>query len=273
MQQPFTAAAAFDREPAQWGLRGDPYLWREMRTQLDRTPLPRSEPEAERLLERTFKTLTGRTIETPEPFVVPKYAHGGMSSGQIDPQFWRTKALPLLVRQWFKLLSASLKPDFVFSFSDAQRHKFREGTLIKQWAERYPMLFDDDDLRVLDTSQQRNYHFLEWLSAVLIFESTGYQSFVEKYTAKSHSSKRAELARLLPQPLFDWLTVNESGQPDLFVYSPESGDWFFCEVKGPSDSIRPNQFTWAERLRAFLPTCNISTPKRVRMLSLSRITS
>ena len=29
--------------------------------------------------------------------------------------------------------------------------------------------------------------------------------------------------------------------PDLLVYHPDLSDWFFCEVKGPRDSLRPEQ--------------------------------
>lgn len=35
-----------------------------------------------------------------------------------------------------------------------------------------------------------------------------------------------------------------AGFPDLFIYSPESGDYWFWEVKGPGDTLRPNQKMW-----------------------------
>ena len=29
--------------------------------------------------------------------------------------------------------------------------------------------------------------------------------------------------------------------PDLLMYAPDGGDFFFCEVKGPADDLRPKQ--------------------------------
>ncbi|MDY0282835.1 MAG: hypothetical protein RBR35_20065, partial [Salinivirgaceae bacterium] len=91
--------------------------------------------------------------------------------------------------------------DYSFSFSRAQRERFRNGELVREWRDRYPTLFDEDDERVLRTAQQRRYHFLEWLSAVLLFETTGYRSMVEKYTAKSHVNKLRCLRECVPPSL------------------------------------------------------------------------
>jgi len=35
-----------------------------------------------------------------------------------------------------------------------------------------------------------------------------------------------------------------SGAPDLFVWAPEVGTWFFAEVKGPHDHLRKSQADW-----------------------------
>lgn len=121
--------------------------------------------------------------------------------------------------------------DYSFSFSRAQRQRFRNGALVREWRDRYPNLFDEDDERVLKTAQQRRFHFLEWLAAVLLHEATGYVSLVEKYTAKSHPEKLQRLRQCVSPALEAWLRTNESGQPDLFVYSPDREDWYFCEVK------------------------------------------
>ena len=91
-----TVASLFDKEPAQWGLRGDPHLWREMRTHFAQTPLPDSADELVTLLESTFKSLTGHPITESQAFFVEHFDHGGMSGGHIDPNFWLEKAIPLL---------------------------------------------------------------------------------------------------------------------------------------------------------------------------------
>ena len=163
--------------------------------------------------------------------------------------------------------------DFCFSYHPHQRERFRDGSLVDEWSLRYPQLFDDDDRRVLSTDHQRKYHFLEWLSAILLFESTGYLSFVEKYTAKSHPAKRQKLQAFLTPELYRWLMENESGQPDLFVFQPRTGDWFFCEVKGEGDRIRDHQRSWSKSLAEFLQTQGLVNERRTRVIFLQRVTA
>lgn len=129
-------------------------------------------------------------------------------------------------------------------FPEQQREAFREGALREQWAEQYPQLFDDDDLRI--ARNQPRYHFCEWLAAIRIYETTGYLSLVEKYRYKAHPAKRAKVRTIAPEHadfiLDDLGRQSEHGQfPDLMVYAPDFADWWFCEVKGPNDGFRPNQ--------------------------------
>ena len=54
---------------------------------------------------------------------------------------------------------------------------------------------------------------------------------------------------MVPQDVLELVSRNEGdrsdkfrGQgPDLFVYKPGKADWFFVEVKGPTDRIRDSQ--------------------------------
>lgn len=163
--------------------------------------------------------------------------------------------------------------DFTFSFHSAQRERFREGMLAQDWRQRYPQLFDEDDERVLSTEHQRRYHFFEWLSAVLLFEATGYVSLVEKYTTKSHPKKREKLQELVSPSLFKWLCENEPGQPDLFVYHPLTKDWFFCEVKGGADRIRDNQIAWMSDLADVLKNEGISSKGKTRVICLREVSA
>jgi molybdenum cofactor cytidylyltransferase len=87
----------FEEPPETWGLRGDPYLWTEMRLRLGEEPLPPGAAELRQRLEREFLALTGKEITTPEQFYVEAFAHGGLSSGYISPQFWRDVAIPKLL--------------------------------------------------------------------------------------------------------------------------------------------------------------------------------
>jgi hypothetical protein len=65
-KNPFTAL--FNPPPDQWGLRGDPFLWRGMARLLTKGSFPNSEDELIALIEATFEKLTGaRLPETPSP--------------------------------------------------------------------------------------------------------------------------------------------------------------------------------------------------------------
>lgn len=102
MIQQLTVGDLFAREPRAWGLRGDPYLWRALRDYLATTPLPTNSSELERIIEDAFLRLTRRPLVPGDGFFLHEFAHGGMSSGGIDPQFWLEKALPLLIKRYLK---------------------------------------------------------------------------------------------------------------------------------------------------------------------------
>lgn len=130
--------------------------------------------------------------------------------------------------------------DFLFSYHTAQQERFRSGELADLWYERYgDVLFDKEDLR-LAKSQPQN-HFFEWLAAVLLHEATGYRSLIEKYTSRNHLRKIGIFKDLVGPDFCDWAFANGAGFPDLFVYHPHSGDWFFAEVKGGADRERAHQ--------------------------------
>ena len=93
---PSTVGGLFEKEPVQWGLRGDPHLWREMREYFKEVPCPAKFWDLASLINEAFGKLTGHPITHPEPFYVEKYSHGGMSSGHVNPQFWRETAIPIL---------------------------------------------------------------------------------------------------------------------------------------------------------------------------------
>ncbi|MBT3337841.1 MAG: hypothetical protein HN855_07875 [Anaerolineae bacterium] len=95
----------FDPSPIQWGLRGDPHLWGEMKSSFLEIPLPASEEELKSLVERQFEILTGKPFSTEErSSYIERFSHGGMSSGHISFVFWREVASPLLVSRYNKAL-------------------------------------------------------------------------------------------------------------------------------------------------------------------------
>jgi len=129
--------------------------------------------------------------------------------------------------------------DLEFSFHPSQRELFRSGKLISEWAKKYPQLFDEHDVRI--THNQPHYHFFEWLGAILLYESLGYLSLIEKYETPKHTKKIETIKSTIPQKVINYIFENRAGLPDLFVYSPDKQDWFFCEVKGLGDRLQRNQ--------------------------------
>jgi len=49
----------------------------------------------------------------------------------------------------------------------------------------------------------------------------------------------------------------DSGFPDLFLYRPDSRSWKLWEVKGPGDSLRPEQEWWLQRFRSLGCTAEV----------------
>jgi hypothetical protein len=93
-------SALFSEEPHQWGLRGDPFLWKEIVQSIGGQPLPDTELQLSQLLDSTFERLVGCPISQLEDAYVERYAHGGMSSGHVSPEFWREKAFPMLLARY-----------------------------------------------------------------------------------------------------------------------------------------------------------------------------
>jgi len=96
MQRIKTLSLIFQDEPLRWGLRGDPYLWSEMKNILGELAYPNTEEDFIILLQQTFEQLTGKSIKELHSIFVERYSHGGMSSGHVSPQFWIEEGFPML---------------------------------------------------------------------------------------------------------------------------------------------------------------------------------
>ncbi len=86
----------FEPEPIQWGLRGDPYLWRAMKSEFATTPLPPSKAKLSAAIRQAFLDQTGQPLDATGNIFVERFDHGGMSSGWVSTQFWRDTALEIL---------------------------------------------------------------------------------------------------------------------------------------------------------------------------------
>jgi len=93
----------FVDEPKQWGLRGDPHLWREMKASLKEIAIPLSAEELTVIIEQQFEKLTGQPITTTEIIRIDRLNHGGMSGGCVSTIYWREKAIPLLLQRQSEL--------------------------------------------------------------------------------------------------------------------------------------------------------------------------
>lgn len=90
------ASALFSTPPSQWGLRGDPFLWREMREYFRSLPVDVMYEGLQETIEKAFIELTGHDMAGEESFFIERFSHGGMSSGHIDPESWRTTIVDVL---------------------------------------------------------------------------------------------------------------------------------------------------------------------------------
>lgn len=93
----------FEPEPEQWGLRGDPLLWRELRGRLSGMPLPRRESQLWLVLEDAFQEAVGHPLWRCDEAYVERFAHGGMSSGYISQEFWTRRGFPLVVSRFSEI--------------------------------------------------------------------------------------------------------------------------------------------------------------------------
>jgi hypothetical protein len=86
----------FEPAPDQWGLRGDLFLWIEMRQALCHVKIPETSDELAKILSAAFTALTCKAIGEGRPFSVERFSRGGMSGGSISCEFWREKFIPLM---------------------------------------------------------------------------------------------------------------------------------------------------------------------------------
>jgi REP element-mobilizing transposase RayT len=159
------------------------------------------------------------------------------------------RKLVLLTRN--KLMTDFIKQKWFFPYSRDQRERFKVGDLVHEWTERYPRIFDEQDRQI--AFNQPDYHFYEWLAAVLLRDSIGYLSLIEEYEFKVHKRQHEILRKIVSTDLYQLISNHkeEFGNtqvPDLFVYAPDHSDWFFCEVKGPNDMMRSSQNRFFEAI-------------------------
>ena len=94
----------------------------------------------------------------------------------------------------------------------------------------------------------RGIGFYESLAAVLIYHATGHLSLVDYYQYGTHVRTNGVFRKLAGSEVTDVVRQTRTYCPDLLVYKVDLSDWYFVEVKGPSDSLRVNQIALFDNL-------------------------
>jgi hypothetical protein len=63
----------------------------------------------------------------------------------------------------------------------------------------------------------------------------------------------------LQQALWDTGKKTYKGEPDLFCWYPDSGEWFFAEAKSPTDTVKEGQEEWWKVCGKTFPNVRIVT--------------
>jgi hypothetical protein len=154
-----------------------------------------------------------------------------------------------------------------FTFSRPERERFKAGHLVRQWSEQYPFLFGPEDVEAALVPQAKGPGcFFEWASAVRLYEARGYYSLIRDYASPLQRRKQELVTTLCGEDSAGFMA--EAGAkaqfPDLLVYTPDHSEWFFCDVKGPGDTVRKSEETFFPKLAAttgagiFLVTLSLS---------------
>jgi hypothetical protein len=99
---PQTIGDLFERPPMQYGLRGDTYLWQELRSTFAETPLPENYWALRKTLESGWADAVGQRLDDrTEAHYVERFDPGsGLSAGRVLPSWWHATGLPLILDRY-----------------------------------------------------------------------------------------------------------------------------------------------------------------------------
>lgn len=100
--EPGSVGALFDRGVTQWGLRGDVYLWQELRARFADTALLPSWFDLRSQLAAVIEEIIGVPLDdSREAVYVPEFDPGrGMSAGSVSPSWWVKTGIPILLDRY-----------------------------------------------------------------------------------------------------------------------------------------------------------------------------
>ena len=89
----------FGDEPNQWGLRGDPYLWQELRQAFEKEGVPALTADFNNRLNELYQRLIGEELGLSENVYIERYPPAGMSGGMVSSKFWKDIGFKLLLQR------------------------------------------------------------------------------------------------------------------------------------------------------------------------------
>ncbi|WP_347405076.1 O-acetyl-ADP-ribose deacetylase [Micromonospora sp. WMMD1082] len=116
-----TVGCLFEREPIQFGLRGDSYLWRELRARFANMPLPDDWLTLRTLITHVIEQVVGEPLTNREStpwhdstaaIYLPEFDPGhGMSAGTVHLPWWAHTGVPILLDRYAALRGSDALPD------------------------------------------------------------------------------------------------------------------------------------------------------------------
>ena len=85
----------FHPAPSQWGHRGDPFLWLEMRQALCHVPIPARPEAVASIVNAAFTALTGEELSSIDEMDIPRFGPGA-SGVMVSSEFWIKVFIPML---------------------------------------------------------------------------------------------------------------------------------------------------------------------------------
>lgn len=139
-----------------------------------------------------------------------------------------------------------------FIITKRQKELYKAGTIWNEWLEQYPVLFDEKDRQLFRNQARFGYGFVEFLSIIFLYNATGYIPIFGSYGWSTQKHKNTLIQELVSKENWDLIMSQKkhrSQPPDLFAYSPDKTNYFFCEVKGPGDRLRDTQVQYFNLLQ------------------------
>ena len=170
------------------------------------------------------------------------------------------------------MIANGCKPWKTFFYSEDETDWFFDGGW-KEWVEESKgKVFQNSDIKKIEDAsirrkerkrisgaetqktKTRTHYFSEWKAAFELYRQYGFCSVLSPYHPDCPDQNKVEIVKGKVSQVWDLAIAtpvkNENGEdediraglPDLFVYHPDNEkEWFFAEVKGPTDRIRNKQ--------------------------------